>query len=164
MEHGWPIGFVYAASAAVWAYVLVNAVTPDWLIPWKGIVFGPVWPWVATVVIVLTWLGLRRWERDASTQLKETVKKLEDSFGKSTVTVEGLLDLLKEEPSIVRLFRDRKGALDTMKRRLEHQKSALDHARGIADKATKGHALSVVLSNVIDLPSRWIHDVWTGRR
>lgn len=159
VEHGWPVGFIYAASAAVWTYVLVHAATPDLFVPWRGIKFGPVWPWVGAACVLVVWQILRAWEKWQGDVLEAVVVKLKEPF--STKTTAELVKLLADDSRVRSLFRRPDKAAKKIKQRLTIQEQALKAAQ----KPGRDYAaLSLILSNVVDLPARWIHDVWTGRR
>jgi hypothetical protein len=159
IEHGWPVGFVYALSAAIWTYVAVNAVTPALVFSWKGVTFGPFWPWCATALALVGWMGLRKLERTKQKRLKKSVEGLEAAFRQSSHA--NLIGALKDNREMVRLFSDRKDAAEKIEGRLKA--IALEQARS-KHEPEKGEALALVLANVIDLPARWIHDLWTKRR
>jgi hypothetical protein len=159
VEHRWPVGFVYAVSAAIWTYVLVRATTPELLVSWEGMTFGPVWPWLGAICVLIVWLILGEWEKSRADALEAIIVKLKDSFG--TKSKDELVKLMAQDETIRALFRRPKKAAEKIEKRLTLHEAALQAAQ----KAGPDYdALSLILSNVIDLPARWIHDVWTGRR
>jgi hypothetical protein len=159
VEHGWPIGFIYAASTSIWTYVLIHAATPDLFQSWRGMSYGPVWPWLGVVVVIIAWQLLRAWERSRADALEVAILKLQTPFaGQPT---EELTKVLAGNRQLRALFRRPGKAAKKIERRLSFQAEALMAARASGPNYA---ALSLVLSNVIDLPARWIHDVWTGRR
>jgi hypothetical protein len=147
VEHRWPIGLIYAAAASLWAYLFAAAlVKPDliWL------------KFAAPAAVIACWLGLRFLEHAHSEEQKAVVRCLmeqllgpyvppvtDDSPGKlaEKIATEPILGIAKDEAE----------------RRVNH------HWKG-SEQKRDSRAASALLGAVIDLPPRWIEDVWSGRR
>ena len=145
VEHRWPIGLIYAAAASLWAYLFTAALVKDHLIP--------IWlQFTAPAGVIACWQGVRWIESTRSKTLRATVKSLmgqllesndDDLRGKvvETIAAQRILGIDKEKA----------------KRRVEY------HWKGYAQERD-ARAASALLSRIIDLPARWIEDVWSGRR
>jgi hypothetical protein len=145
VEHRWPIGLIYAAAASLWAYLFTAALVKDQ----PGLIWLKL---AAPAVVIACWQGLRSIERVRSTKQREAVRCLmgqllesneDDSQGK-------LLEAIMAQP-ILGIDKER------AKRRVAYQWKEYEKKRD-------SRAASALLSAVIDLPARWIEDVWTGRR
>lgn len=108
-------------------------------------------PLAAVAVVIAAWLGLRSMESIRSRNQREAVKVLmwqlvESKLGDS----QALVEIIATQPT---LGIDR----DVTARSVKH------HWKGYEQKGDARPA-SALLSAVIDLPARWIEDIWTGRR
>ena len=144
VEHRWPIGLVYAAAAALWAYLFAAALgrNPAWL------------QFVAPAVVIGGWLLMRSMESARKSQLRKAVKSLMkqllETNGDAQAKQAELVDKIAKRPIL---------GIDkaVAQRRVQH------HWHKYAEAANSTGA-SALLAAVIDLPARWIEDVWTGRR
>ncbi|HEY6388987.1 MAG TPA: hypothetical protein VIX91_25190 [Candidatus Acidoferrum sp.] len=145
VEHRWPIGLIYAAAASLWAYLFAAALVKDQ----PGLMFLK---FTAPAVVIACWQGLRWMESARRKKQRAAVKCLmgqllgssnDDSQGKlvQTIAAQPVLGIDK----------------DVAKRRVAY------HWKGYEQKRDS-RAASVLLSAVIDLPARWIEDIWSGRR
>ncbi len=145
VEHRWPIGVVYAAAAALWAYLFAAALGKDQL--WPKI--------VAEAVVIGGWLLARSMESDRKTKLRKAVKSLmkqllETNAGDEQATQAELVDKIAKRPVL---------GID----KAVAQQRVQCHWREF-EEAPDASGASALLAAVIDLPARWIEDVWTGRR
>lgn len=152
VEHGWPIGLVYAASVAVWTYLLVGAVLSRLEHSWMETRLGPALAWSGAVCVVLAWIGVRAWERAQRTKVRAEVEMLLQPLGDERMSMESLVGHFDQTGVIRRLFR--KGIL-------ENQMFALEQARQMPGEGIRTRALALVLARVTRLPARWIEDVWS---
>jgi hypothetical protein len=145
VQHRWPIGLIYAAAASLWAYLFTAALV-------KG-QSGLIWlKFTAPAVVIACWQGLRCMERARSLKQKVAVKFLmkqllesneDDSKGK-------LVKMIAAQP-ILGIDED------VAKRRVDYHWKGYDQKRDF-------RAASSLLGAVIDLPARWIEDIWSNRR
>lgn len=145
VEHRWPIGLIYAAAASLWAYLFTSALVKGHL--------ELIWlKFIAPAVVIACWQGLRWMESARSARQREAVKSLmeqllrsndDDSQGKlvETIAAQPILGVGKV----------------VAKRRVAYYWKGYEQKRD-------SQAASALLSGVIDLPARWIEDVWSGRR
>jgi hypothetical protein len=145
VQHRWPIGLIYAAAASFWAYLfaatlLKNQPSLIWL------------TFVVPIVVIACWQGLRRMETARSRKQRKAVRCLmEQLLGSNDQGSQlKLITTIAEEP----IF----GIdVDAAKRRVAY------HWKGYEQKQDSRTA-SALLGAVLDLPARWIEDVWNGRR
>jgi hypothetical protein len=172
VEHRWPIGLIYAAAASLWTYLFVSALDIDqsWLLkllsPWlKCLQHSPIWlqklislKVIAAVLVIASW-KVMRWMEDArEKKQRKAVKSL-------MMQLVGLhVGPLEAEPTeLVNTIAERKKkrildvATDKAERRVAY------HWKGYEQKRNS-RAASALLAAVIDLPARWIEDIWSGRR
>jgi len=152
IEHRWPIGLLYAATAAFWAYLLARSLAdaarlsrpvPDML----GL--------AAAVVVIGAWQLVRAIEEDRRKALRGFVKDLQKQLVRTSPPEAGILGEVKA--TLMREcshFGLRQAAIE---RRAEHHWPAYAERHDLT-------AASEFLAATIDLPARWIEDVWTGRR
>jgi hypothetical protein len=145
VEHRWPIGLIYAAAASLWAYLFTAALAKDQP--------GLIWMnFTAPALVIACWQALRYMESARSAKQREAVKYLMgqllgphvgDSQGRlvETIVAQPILGIAK----------------DVAKRRVAY------HWKEYEQKLDS-RAASALLSAVIDLPARWIEDIWSGRR
>jgi hypothetical protein len=149
VEHRWPVGLVYAATAALWAYLLACTAVGELSVPFRFSVMVKV---LTPALIIACWLLLRKAEAGRRERLRSVVDSLhkdldspgEDRMQRVVCTIGKNATLLGCDA-------------ETARRRLEH------HWTAYASKQN-AETRSILLSAVIDLPARWIEDVWTGRR
>jgi hypothetical protein len=156
VEHRWPIGFIYAATASLWAYLFTAALYP-----------ASRWPQVAVpAAVIACWQGLRWMERKHNEKQKEIVKGLIGTLLGSNdeeslltlaqrIAAEPILDkivktIITEQPIL---------GIETAKVMRRAAYHWVEY-----DRKHDRRAASILLSKVIDLPARWIEDVWSGRR
>lgn len=163
IAHKWPIGLVYAASSAVWLSVLVSS-TIGLRIEER---IGARLPWmsaaIAWAVTALAWWGLGRNEARKREALRKDVRELQKDLVNERNGTDELVQIMKKRPALIAMFGASEAAETTIRRRLDAHRSMLGKARAAGGAASR-RQLSLVLAAVIDLPSRWIEDVWTGRR
>ena len=181
VEHRWPIGLIYAAAAALWACLFVDAIAKDqsWLAPTAPLVTwltSSAWvtslkstalvawlkcalvTWrkpVAVAVVIACWRGLRRMERACEENQREAVKCLMNQllWSKCATLNDTRTELAKtiaEEP-----------ILDVGKKKAERR---IAYHWDEYNQKCDPRAASALLAAVIDLPARWIEDIWSGRR
>ncbi len=154
VEHRWPIGLVYASTAALWAYLFAHAVFPRWRLPGWAHVSGTL---LAPALVICVWWLLRQREEARATRLRKAVVSLRDQFTKlsrGTSVHDMAVEIAKQKELL--------GCdLETAERRLRYH---LPIGSIGAPQISDDFRDSLVLGAVIDLPARWILDVWTGRR
>jgi len=149
IEHRWPIGLVYAASASLWAYLFTAAaINGRSGLRWVD--------FAAPAAVIACWQGFRRMERARSETLKEVIKELMTKLVK-----------LKNDPPQDKLAEELTKTMaaspilnvksKTAARRLAY------HWKGY-EQEPNSRTASALLSAVTDLPARWIEDVFSGRR
>ncbi len=152
VEHRWPIGLLYTAAAALWAYLLVSGVVTRLSIPTQ---FAIALEFFAPILTTACWLWLRSMEAAAREDLKASVYSLKDQMvtkgSPEEAHLEGIVMAIVAKEKQLQV--DAKKA----KRRVQY------HWEGYVTK-NDARAASHLLSAVIDLPARWIDDLWTGRR
>ena len=146
VEHRWPIGLIYAAAASLWAYLFAAALVKDHprLLMWL--------PLAAVTAVIASWRGLRWMERVRSRKQREAVKVLMRQLVESNVGASQgkLVETIATQP-ILGIDKD------VAERRVAY------HWKGYEQKRNS-RAASTLLGPVIDLPARWIEDIWSGRR
>lgn len=150
IEHRWPIGLLYAATAAFWAYLLARSLAdaarlsrPDML----GL--------AAAVVVIGAWRLVRAIEENHRKALRGFVKDLQKQLVRPSPPEDGILAEVKA--TLMREcahFGLKRAAVE---RRADHHWPAYAAGHDLG-------AASEFLAATIDLPARWIEDVWTGRR
>jgi hypothetical protein len=169
VEHRWPIGLMYAAAASLWAYLFVNALDKDrfwldwleprliWLQPWlMYLQHNLIWLKVfAPLVVLACWRGLHCMERAHKRTLRKVVKSLMMQLVGLNVGA-----LQREQSELVNKIAE-KQILDVDEH--EVQRRVVHHWDRYKQKRDS-RAASTLLAKVIDLPARWIEDVWSGRR
>jgi hypothetical protein len=168
VEHRWPIGLIYAAAASLWAYLL-TAPLVDRGLTWLRqkayfqshtlqVTLGEDHWWlkllklIAPVVVIACWRALRHMESTRSAKQREAVISLMGQL--LGVNVGDLQAKLVETIAAQRILGVRKVVA---KRRVAYHWKEYEQKRD-------PRAASALLGAVIDLPARWIEDVWTGRR
>jgi hypothetical protein len=155
VEHRWPIGWIYMAAASLWAYLFVDALAKDqfwleWLKPrllWLKV--------LAPLVVLACWLGLHCMERARKRKLRKVVKSLMMQLVGLNVGA-----LQREQSELVNKIAEKR-ILNVDEH--EVQRRVVHHWDRYKQKRNS-RAASALLAKVIDLPARWIEDVWTGRR
>lgn len=152
VEHRWPIGLLYAATAAFWAYLLVrslaNAARLSSAVP-------DVLGLAAAVVVIGAWRLVRAIEEDHRKALRGFVKDLQKQLVRPSPPEGGILSEVKATLMGKCAHFGLKPA--AIERRADHHWAAYAARHDLA-------AASEFLAATIDLPARWIEDVWTGRR
>jgi hypothetical protein len=144
VEHRWPIGLIYAAAASLWAYLFVAALG------------SPMWLKVSAPFVVLAcWRGLRSMESAREETQREVVKSLmEQLLGPNVPALQpeqsALVDTIARQPILA------VGEKKARRRVACHWKEY--------EQKRDARAASALLAAVLDLPARWIEDVWSGRR
>jgi len=148
VEHRWPIGLIYTSAAALWTYLLVTGLLSP---SSRTVALGL----VASALIVVSWLWLRHVECTSREQLKCAVRSLKDQI----VTEGPPGEDAREQVigAIVARAKELQVDAEKAKRRVWCHWEAYVSKHDV-------RAGSGLLSAVIDLPARWIEDVWTGRR
>jgi hypothetical protein len=153
--HRGPIGLIYAASSSLWAYLFTAAlVNKDHGLMWLK--------YAAPAVVIVCWQVLSWMEKARSKKQREVVESLmkqllgsddADSQGKPAETIAGAKTLVERiaAESILGIKKDK------ATRRVNYYWNGYEQKRG-------RRAASALLSDVIDLPARWIEDVSSGRR
>ena len=145
IEHRWPIGLIYAAAASLWAYLFTAAlVKEDHRLIWLKL--------GAPALIIACWQGLRWMENARSKKQRKVVKSLMEQLlqSKDEDSLDKLVKMIATQ-SILGINEDK------VKRRVAYYWSGYQ-------QKPDSRAASALLSGVIDLPARWIEDVWNGRR
>jgi hypothetical protein len=160
VEHRWPIGLVYAAAAALWTYILVKGLPiPSWYLRVTGLPIPSCYrlalELLAPALVIACWRWLRYMERTARKQLRCAVRSL-----KHQLVTEGPPG--KDAPQqVIRAIVAKRKELRVCEKKAERR--VLYHWQAYAEKHDE-RAGSGLLSAVIDLPARWIEDLWTNRR
>jgi len=144
IEHRWPIGLIYAASASLWMYLLTAALVDK----------HPRLIWLRLItwaVVIACWLVMRRMERGHSKKQRKAVQSLMEKLNLESASQGTLVEAIVAAKPILGVDSD------TAKRRVAF------HWQAYQQKPDSRGA-STLLSAVIDLPARWIEDVSTGRR
>jgi hypothetical protein len=152
VEHRWPIGLLYAASAALWAFIAVKSLLA---LSGEEIIVKNVLESLAPVIVILCWWPLHKIEKSRDDRLKTAIsalmKQLVTEVPPGVDSIQKIEEKLLEHKSVLGI--DMKNA----KRRVDYHWPAYASKHDV-------DAGSQLLSAVIDLPARWIADVWTGRR
>ena len=154
VEHRWPIGWIYMAAASLWVYLFAASLdnVPHWLVWLK-------WLKLAPAVAIPCWLGLRSIESARHNKLENATNGLMDHLIRSNAgdwqdEKAEQTDLVKKIMAQPILDIDE----DKAERRVKYHWKQYEKKRG------DPRAASALLAAVIDLPPRWIEDVWSGRR
>jgi hypothetical protein len=144
VEHRWPIGLIYAAAASLWTYLFIDALVKDHLIWLK---------FTAPAVMIVCWQILRWIENTRSKKQRDAVRSLMGQLlGSNDADSQGELvkNIAAQQPIL---------GIDEAKakRRVAYHWKEYEQKR-------ESRAASDLLSGVIDLPARWIEDIWSGRR
>jgi len=143
IEHRWPIGVIYAASASLWVYLFTAALVKEHC--W------PIWlEYAAPAVVIPCWLGLHWMENARSAKQREVVKSLMDELLIYSAPQDKVVEKIAAQ-SILGVNKK------TAERRVNYYWKEYEKKRDT-------RAASALLAGVIDLPARWIGDVYTGRR
>jgi hypothetical protein len=152
VEHRWPLGLLYASTAALWAYLFVNALCTQWVGP------GPlssVLRVLAPAVVIQTWRRLRAMEKshanDMKTAVREVIKELTDD--KKAVTPESVVTIIAKHKDVLSCSR-----VEALLRLQYHWNEYQSY------QGRRYERECLILSSVIDLPARWIQDICFGRR
>ena len=158
VEHRWPIGLIYAAAASLWAYLCTAALLQT---AYTAVLFKnhPRLMWVqlaAPAVVLACWQGLHFMENARSKRQREVVTSLMGQLVGSRVVV-----TMASQPRelVESIAAQRILGVGTVKA----ERRVYYHWQGYEQKRDS-RAASALLSAVIDLPARWIEDVWSGRR
>jgi hypothetical protein len=161
VEHRWPIGLLYASAAALWAYFLTQGLMESFNFespnPFRRLPDPLSWlPVAASALCILVWLALKSIENNRGRRLRCAVVCLmsvllsrdEGQRGQKCERLAGKIarygDLFDIDEEVAT-------------RRLAFHRPAVE---GPLDTRTAG----LLLAAIIDLPARWIEDVYTGRR
>lgn len=152
VEHRWPIGLIYAAAAALWAYLLVDSIVKN-----LSVYPRPVWPAVfASVLVISGWALMRELESSRSKKLRGTVRSLMNRLMTENASARpGARDALIDEIS-------RNERLFGLSQ--ERARQRVNYHWGALGDNYDCRSASLLLGAVIDLPARWIEDIWSGRR
>jgi hypothetical protein len=157
VQHRWPIGLLYAATAALWAFMLVKAILAK--VSLANLQCPQPVAWfleaLAPVLVIAAWQVLRKMEKARQKKLRKAVHSLRSALVRTSSPKDG--DHADLVSAIVTHERILGVDGDTARRRIECQWPAYIVKHDL-------QAGSNLLSAVIDLPARWIEDVWTGRR
>jgi hypothetical protein len=149
VTHRWPIGLIYAAAASLWAYLFISALVQDRRFMWLN--------YTAPALVIGCWQALRWIESARRSKEKEVVKELmEQLLGPNHRDSQGNVEAGKLVKAIAKqriLGIDE----DDAERRVVYHWKQYEQERD-------PRAASALLSAVIDLPARWIEDIWNGRR
>jgi len=155
---------IYAAAASLWAYLFTAPLVE----------YRPGLGWLTfavPAVVILCWLGLH-WIEDAREEkLRMAVKclmkqllepndaKLDDSQSNLVKTIKAwpILGMGKAKDKNQNKNKDKD--TDIVERRVAYHWDGYEQKRD-----PRARAASALLSAVIDLPARWIEDVWSCRR
>jgi len=152
VEHRWPIGLLYAAATALWAYLLVSGMVTSLSVQSR---YTFALELAAPALVIACWQWLRAMERTARSDLRAAVCSLKDLLVTNAPPREGELE------RVVSAIVAKKKQLRIDKKKAERRVHY--HWEKYATRHDV-RAGSLLLSAVIDLPARWIEDVWTGRR
>lgn len=158
VEHRWPIGLIYAAAASLWAYLFTAALlNTGWTAALVKNHTSLIWLQLATPAVVLAcWQGLHLMENARNRKQREAVKSLMGQLVGSKV-----VETMAAQP---RKLADSIAAQRILGiGRVKAGRRVAYHWQGYEQKRDS-RAASDLLSAVIDLPARWIEDVWSGRR
>jgi len=167
VEHRWPIGLVYTAAAALWAYLLVRGLLDSGQHGTHQPSYKIALELAAPVLVIACWLWLRYIERTAQEELRRAVRSLKDVFATGPDQQKAKDEILKEgkalgvcEPNklgFCKRYKKEKELHDKVERRVKY------HWKAYESKPDE-RAGSALLGAVIDHLARWIEDVWSGRR
>jgi hypothetical protein len=152
VEHRWPIGLIYTSAAALWAYLFVSAVINGLPIPFRYTIALKL---IGPALAVVCWLWLRSREDAAREKLRAAVYALKDQIVTKDSPKEGHLEHVAS--AIASKKKELRVTQDKAKRRVQYHWEAF---ATMHDTRTGSNLLGAV----VDLPARWIEDVWTGRR
>ena len=152
VEHRWPIGLIYASTAALWAYLatlpLLKIVDPKILPPWFTL--------ISPAAVIAGWLMLRALEFMRRRQLCTAVLQIICSLQlKNKIPGGDSKQWLVQE-----VFRNKR--LFGLK--LEKIQRRVDYHWRIYTGNPDLEAASQLLAAITDLPARWIEDISSGRR
>ena len=152
VQHRWPIGLIYAAAASLWAYLFTAALV-------KG-QSGLIWlKFTAPAVVIACWQGLRLMEDVRSRKQKKIVEDLmRQLLGSNDV------DAIIAEKPILGILAKKIAAEPEWDISEEKAKRRFAYHWKRCKQTRETRSASALLSAVIDLPPRWIEDVWSGRR
>jgi hypothetical protein len=147
VEHRWPIGLIYAASASLWAYLFTAALVKN----------HPRLTWLQLVVpavVIAGWKVLHSMETTRSDEQREAVRTL-------MVQLIGPPNKDDSQGQLVETIVAKKKILGVNKEKAEQR---VAHHWKEYEKKRDPHAAGILLAAITDLPGRWIEDVWSGRR
>jgi hypothetical protein len=151
VEHRWPIGLLYAATAALWVFLLVRSASANIRVSPSTVT---VIEWLAPAGVIACWLLLRKMESVRRKELRDAVYALKihfDNRGSSNEVCQQIVAAIAAQKALFGLDPD------MVERRAKHHWPAYASTQRLDAGAN-------FLSAIIDLPARWIEDVWTGRR
>src|SRR5579864_75372 len=161
VDHRGPIGWIYMAAASLWAYMFVDALgkdpywqklLPSWLMWLK--VFVP-------FVAFICWKQLRSLQKARKKKRREVVERLmEQLLGPKVRALQDEQDKLANAIMVEPILGFDKNKEDD---KVMVRRRIICHCNGNEPKRDS-RAASTLLAAVIDLPARWIEDVWSGRR
>ena len=155
VNHRWSVGLVYAASFAIWLHLLVYDLATSWKVDHRQIV-----SWLSVFITGVGWALLVASEKLHRKQLREEIDSLRAALG--TASLDELVKRLTKSKRLSGLFRAE--AEKTIRRRLKYQWAILEEARRRQDADAQLEVQALALAATVDLPARWIYDVWSGRR
>jgi hypothetical protein len=147
VEHRWPIGLIYAASASLWAYLFTAALVNG----------HPRLIWVKLVVpavVIAGWKVLHSMETTRSDEQREAVRTL-------MVQLIGPPNKDDSQGQLVETIVAKKKILGVNKEKAERR---VAHHWKEYEKKREPRAAGILLAAITDLPGRWIEDIWSGRR
>jgi hypothetical protein len=149
VEHRWPIGLTYAATAALWAALLGNALVVRFKLEAP---FDLIMRIAPPAALLAGWYLLKPLERRHQKKLKELVISLVNDIKqpRDRVDVTSIAHRIGKEGILA-------CSADTAERRLAYHLT-------LPQEPDADRRASALLSAAIDLPARWIYDVSTGRR
>jgi hypothetical protein len=153
VEHRWPIGLLYASSAALWAFIAVKSLIG---LCGQPTAFAISLELLTPVIVIAFWLMLHKLESSRRKKLRNVIFGLKAELVTDVAPGEDSEEELKKA---IASHQSILGIEDIEKAKLRVHY----HWPAYASKYDV-EAGSRLLSAVIDLPARWITDLWTGRR
>jgi hypothetical protein len=151
VEHRWPVGLLYASTAALWAYLAMKPVLENGNPTGANLHLGT----LAPLAVIVGWLILRKIESRRAAKLRRAVlaivEPLETITAPDEIVRQRIIQQIFDHRSLFGLN------LEKISRRVKYHwpSYAMQHDL---------EAGSQLLGSVVDLPSRWIADISTGRR
>jgi hypothetical protein len=151
VEHRWPIGLLYAASAALWAFIAAKSLVDLYGQQTEVTITSEL---LTPVVVIACWLLLHKMEQSRGEKLRDAILGLKDRLvtdAADSASQELIAKEIAAHQSVLGV------EIKRATRRVHYHWPAYASKHDV-------EAGSQLLSGVIDLPARWIADVWTGRR